>query len=173
MAFIYIIMGAAGYYKFGADLTTYNYDNILVNAAFSRSPLVLCNFLLVFFVCVNGVLKFKPAKDLITGILRENQRDSDIWHCLIITILHLSQTIMTCLIIYYRISVRNVLILVAGITGPAVYFVFPFLLFHKTFYYDKRFNKKRYFFYGLMVLAVFVNVITIGSLILDHVFYML
>jgi hypothetical protein len=170
LAFIYLIVGFAGYYKFGNELTAFDCGNILLNSEFSKSPILLCNFLIVFFVCVNGVTKFKPAKELITGMLRERSRDSKLWHYLVVIILHISITGITCLVISMRVPLHKFIIIIAGFTGPCVYFVYPFVAFHRTFYFDKRENIRRYIYYGMIYIGVFINISTIGSIFFSYSF---
>jgi len=165
---IYLIVGFAGYYKFGNELTAFDCGNILLNSEFSKSPILFCNFLIVLFVCLNGVIKFKPAKELITGMVRDRARDSKLWHSFVVFSLHVVITSLTCVIISQRIPLHKFLIVIAGITGPLVYFVFPFVAFHRVFYFEKREAQRRYFYYFMTYLGVLINITTIGSIFFSY-----
>ena len=168
LVLIYCIEGFAGYYKFGNELTAFDCGNILLNAEFSRSPILLCNFLIAIFVGINGVLKFRPTKELITGMVRDRARDSKLWHYFVIFTLHVVITTVTCIVVSQRVRLHEFFVVIAGFTAPSIAFVYPFIAFQRVFYFENREKSRRYFYYFLIYCGVFVNITTIGSILFGY-----
>jgi amino acid permease len=167
---VYSVIGLAGYSRFGSELTAFDCGNILMNSELSRSPILLCNFLIVFFVCISIVLRFRPAKELITGIVRERARDSKLWHCIVVMLVHVGITAAACVVIRLRVPLHEFFTVLAGFTCPAVSFIYPLVAFQRVFYYDSREKTRRSCYYVLIYLGVFINVSTIGSILLGYFF---
>ncbi len=168
LGIVYCVIGLAGYFRFGNELTAFDCGNILLNAEFSRSPILLCNFLIAIFVGINGVLKFKPAKELITGMVRDSARDSKLWHYFVILTLHIAITTATCIVVSQRIRLHEFFAVIAGFTCPSICFVYPFVAFRRVFYFDQREKARRYCYNFLIYCGVFVNTTTIGAIVFNY-----
>lgn len=162
----YFVFGLAGYYRYGTDLSYYDSGSILLNPDFASPPYLFCNFLVVIFVLINGILNFKPQKNILTSIFRKRERDSDIWHYFIISMIHIVQTIIACMVVNSQIKIHQVVMWAYGMFTPFVKFVFPLILYNKCFFSEQKHQKRRKFYYILMFIGFFINFLTIGNLFL-------
>lgn len=155
MLIIYLTTGLICYLKMGQELISFNYGNILLSYEFNQKTVIFCNILIVIYVASNNMLKFKPAKDILTVILRENYRESLLWNVIVISLIQILQVFVTCLLIKFGIKLHCLFFLI-GILCPIFSYVFPFVAFYKVFYFDVRYYKRRIFYCGLLFLAVFM-----------------
>lgn len=167
LSLIVILIGIIPYTYFGSKLITFNYGNILLSYEFSRVPMIVCNSLIVIFVFVNNILKFKPAKDVVTCILRDSYRDSSLWNTIAITGLHLLQTITSCILVKMKIQLNSMCTVIAILSAPLIYLIFPFIAYHMVFYYDRLKTKRRIFYLLLAYIGLFINISVIGYMVLN------
>lgn len=167
LSIIYILVGVVPYTYFGSKLITFNYGNILLSYEFSRVPMIICNTLIVIFVFVNNILKFKPAKDVVTCILRETYRDSNLWNIIAITGLHILQTIVSCIMVKMKVQLNSVCTVIAILSAPMIYLIFPFIAFHMIFFYDKQQRARRLSYLLLLFLGLFINISAVGYMVLN------
>lgn len=162
----YVLVGVIPYFYFGNKIVTFNYGNILLSYEFRRVPMIICNGMLAIFVFVNNILKFKPAKDVLTCILRESYRESDIWNFCIISLLHLAQTVASCLMVRVKVQLNTACAIISIFTLPLLYLIFPFIAYHMTFFYNEKKDLRRKFYLLLMFIGIFINVSAIGYILM-------
>ena len=166
---IYLTVGLICYLKMGQELISLNYGNILLSYEFNKKTIIFCNILIVIYIAFNNLLKFKPAKDILTVILRENYRESLLWNVICISLIQILQISLTCLLVHYGIKLHCIFFLI-GILCPIFSYVFPFIAFYKVFYFDVRYRRRRIFYCGLLFAAVFMLLCFFFNLIFNYFF---
>ncbi len=154
---IYLLIGSVCYIKFGFEMNNKIYENVLFAFNFHDSNQIICNFLIVTFLSLNNILKYKPTKDICTLLLRKRYRDSKLWNALVITLVHILHFTF-CWLLINNGNWIDTLITFVGITGPISNFIFPLIAFHRIYYYDKRYDKMRYFNYVMLFTAIFLTI---------------
>lgn len=164
LSLIYISVGVAPYLYFGEKIITFKYGNILLCYQFSKGPMIICNSLVIIFVIVNNILKFKPAKEIFTCLFRKNYRESRLWNVFCISLMHVVQTLIACVVVQFKIELDTICFVLAGLTVPLIALVFPFLAYYLVFYYDESVKKRRFVYLGFVFIGIFVQV-SVGAYI--------
>ena len=164
LSILYISIGVIPYMYFGGQIITFKYGNILLCYQFSKLPMIVCNSLVIIFVLITNILKFKPAKEIFTCIFRETYRDSTMWNFFSITLIHIFQTIISCIIVQTRFELSLICFFISGLTVPLITIVFPFLFYYMSFYYETRVMKRRRVYLLFLFLGLFIQ-ISVGSYI--------
>lgn len=86
-----------------------------------------------------------------------------------IGLLHITQTVICCVLVRMRLTLGSVCYFIAVVTVPVVYMIFPFLAFHIVFYQEKKYNGRRVFYLILMGIGLFVYVLGMADLIVKLV----
>lgn len=166
---LYLLIGLIPYLYFGERLITFDYGNILLSYDFDKLPIIICNALVIIFVTIANILKFRPAKDIFTCMFRKTYRESTLWNAFSITMLQVLQTILSCLFVKMKISLSSVCYLISAFSVPLITIIFPFLAYHLTFYYDEKVSRRRVIYLLFMFIAIFIYI----SVLIDLIFRLL
>ena len=88
---MYAFISLTGYFYLGNELLLYDFKNILFSYGISFFGKFLLNFLTICIVITHMCIKFRTLKQKATILIRNENRDSNIWHIFIITLLHIIQ----------------------------------------------------------------------------------
>jgi hypothetical protein len=88
---LYTFISLTGYFYLGNDLLLYDFKNVLFTYGISFFGKFLLNFLTICIVITHMCIKFRTLKQKATILIRNENRDSTIWHIFIITLLHIIQ----------------------------------------------------------------------------------
>lgn len=100
---MYAFISLTGYFYLGNELLLYDFKNILFSYGISFFGKFLLNFLTICIVITHMCIKFRTLKQKATILIRNENRDSNIWHIFIITILHIIQVIFYKLFLNFRL----------------------------------------------------------------------
>lgn len=162
---MYLPMGIVPYLYFGDDIYNFGYGNILLSYEFAKTPIIVCNCLVTVFIVISNILKYKPAKEVLTCLLRKSYRDSGLWNGFIITCVHFLQTFVSCMVVSRKYTVYFVCYIISGLSAPIIIYIFPFLSYHMTFYFNQNYNHRRRLYLFFMFTGILFYVITICHVI--------
>ena len=89
--FLYALLSLSGYFYLGDELLLFDYKNIIFSYGITFVIKFLLNFLTICIIVAHMCIKFRTLKQKATIMIRNENRDSNIWHIFIITVLHIIQ----------------------------------------------------------------------------------
>ena len=166
----YSLIALAGYFYLGDELLLFDYKNIIFSYGISFFVKFVLNFLTICIVITHMCIKFRTLKQKATILIRNENRDSNIWHVFIITLLHIIQVVISCILSAYVKHLEEIFLLTTSGYTILICYSIPFFLFYKIFQNSNKHNAKRFLFVFMFCVANFFYV-AINYNIISQFFY--
>ena len=152
---MYAFISLTGYFYLGNELLLYDFKNILFSYGISFIGKFLLNFLTICIVITHMCIKFRTLKQKATILIRNENRDSNIWHIFIITLLHIIQVIISCILSKYEPHLEIIFLLSTSGYTILICYSIPFFFFIKIFKNSKKYRFRRYLYSILFCIVNF------------------
>lgn len=158
LTIIYVLVGVVPYLHFGDEILKMKEGSNLLAYDFGCIPMIICNSLMILFLFISNILKFRPARDIVTCLLRDRYRESALWNAFSITALHILLIIISIFAIKLNIKLTLVCTLIGIICAPLISFILPFITYYKVFYSEQSKRNRVFFYLFLALLGIGIHV---------------